>query len=143
MPFGRSAKNPAPVKEAGASTIEWGERNWEYYARDNNGIVHYLDKSAISYPSKYIIHVWRRRVFPEAAPGSRNVRSSHKEIIAYDEMDCKTEKYRSLESQGVNWDGTTTQIFRTPMPWTPTFDDTADDLVLQQYCKEAAKAAGP
>ena len=100
MPFGKSTKNPAPVKEAGVSKIEWGARNWEYYAKDNNGVTHYMDKSAISYPSKYIIHVWRRRVFPEAAPGSKSVRSSHKEIIAYDEMNCKTEKYRALESQG-------------------------------------------
>jgi hypothetical protein len=143
MPFGKSAKNPEPAKEAGVSKIEWGARNWEYYAEENNGVTYYLDKSTISYPSKNIIHVWRRRVFPEAAPGTRAVRSSHKELIGYDEMNCVTEKYRTLESQGVNWDGTTTAIFTRPTPWMTIYNDTADDRVRENYCKEAAKAGKP
>ena len=66
--------------------------------------------------------------------------SSHKEIITYDEMNCKDEKYRSLETQLVNWDGTTTDIFRRPTPWTTIYEETADDLILHDYCKEADKA---
>ena len=119
------------------------KRKWEKYGEDNNGVVHYIDKSAISYPSKNIIRVWRKRVFPEIVPGSKGMKSSHKEIVTYDEMDCKNETYRSLELQGVKWDGTLTEIFRKPTPWMPCFDNTADDRVLENYCKEAAKAPKP
>ena len=64
------------------------------------------------------------------------MRSSHKEIIAYDEMNCKTEKYRALESQGVNWDGTTTADIHKTDAVDATFDDTADDLVLQNIARK-------
>jgi hypothetical protein len=141
MPFQKSAKAPAPPKQEQASKVEWGERKWEEYGKDNSGITYYFDKSSITYPSKSIIHVWRRRVFPEAVPGAGYVRSSHKEIVGYDEMNCKTEAYRSLETQGVNWDDTTTRIFTRPTPWTPAFNDSADDRMLQNFCREAAKAA--
>jgi hypothetical protein len=140
MPFQKSAKKSEPPKQEQASKIEWGERKWEQYGKDNSGITYYFDKSAITYPKKHIIHVWRKRVFPEAVVGVSTVRSSHKEIVAYDEMNCKTENYRALESQGLNWDGTTTQIFTRPTPWTPAFNDTADDRMLLNFCKEAAKA---
>lgn len=141
VPFHKSDKKAEPRKQAEEVKAEWGERKWEQYGSDNNGTTHYLDKSSITYPSRYTIHIWRKRVFPEAVVGSGTVRSSHKEIIGYDEMNCKTEEYRSLESQGVNWDGTTTKVFTRPTPWTPVYDGTADDVILRDYCKEAAKAA--
>jgi hypothetical protein len=140
-PFKKSTQKPDQPKQGQVSKVEWGERKWEQYGKDNNGTTHYFDKSAITYPSKGIIHVWRKRTFPEAVPGSGNVKSSHKEIITYDEMNCKTEEYRALESQGINWDGTATRIFTRPTPWNPVFNDTADDTILRNYCKEAAKIA--
>lgn len=142
MPFGKTAKDSGPSTPTQTSKVEWGERKWEEYGRDGNGVVHYLDKSSISYPSKHIIHVWRKRVFPERIEGARKVKSSHKAIISYDEVNCTTEKYRALETQGINWDDTTTKIFTTPTPWTPVFENTADELLLQDYCKEAQKAPG-
>jgi hypothetical protein len=140
IPFLKSAKDKEPASQVVTSNIQWGERKWEVYGKDNNGTTHYLDKSSISYPAKSMIHVWRRRVFPQPTAGIREVRSSHKEIVALDEMDCKGEKYRSLESQGINWDGTPTVVWKKPTPWTPIYDDSADDRILRDYCKQAAGA---
>ncbi len=136
LPFVGSAKSKEPAKQAEVSHAEWGPRTWEMYAKDRNGITNYVDKIAITYPSKGVIHVWRRKVFPE----KEGIRSSHKEIITYDEVNCEAGKYRSLETQLVNWDGTTTDIFRKPTPWTTVFEATVDDLLLHDYCKTADKA---
>ncbi len=134
------AKGPETVKEAQGGTIEWRERTWEFYAKDNGGVSYYFDKGAVSFPSRNIIHVWRRKVFSAQTATARHTASNQKEIIAFEEFDCTQDRYRSLEVQGLNWDGTTTQIFRKPSPWTPIFPDMADDYFLDNYCGAAKKA---
>ena len=59
-------------------------------------------------------------MFSAQTATARHTASNQKEIIAFEEFDCTQDRYRSLEVQGLNWDGTTTQIFRKPSPWTPS-----------------------
>lgn len=109
------------------STIEWKEREWEVYAEER-GVTYYFEKESITYPRKNIVHVWRKREF-------RPKISSHKAITAFDEFDCRDEKYRSLQVQGVNWDDTTTPIYQRPAPWTPIDIDEPDYHFIVHYCK--------
>ncbi len=140
MHTSKPAKVPETDRQAQASTIEWGERKWELYQKDNGGVSYYLDKGAISFPSRNMIHLWRKRVFPGKEQMAGHIGSSHKEIIAFDEFDCRNDQYRSLELQAVNWDGTATEIFRRPSPWGPAYQGTADEYIMDNYCGEAKKA---
>jgi hypothetical protein len=115
---------------------EWKERKWEKYAEDQTGTIYFFEKESVSYPVKNIIHVWRKRI---VGPGARGL----KEITTYDEIDCRTEKFRTLELQGTNADGTTTDIFRRTSPWSLIFQESADEYFLNNFCKEAGKARDP
>ena len=136
----KAPKGPETAKEAQASTIAWGERTWELYEKDYGGVSYYLDKGAVSYPSRNMIHLWRKRVFPGKEQTAGHIASSHKEIVTFDEFDCRNNQYRSLELQGVNWDGTATEIFRRPSPWGPAYQGTAEEYVMDTFCGEAKKA---
>lgn len=133
------AKAPEAVKETNVSTIEWGERKWEFYVKDSGGVSYYFDKETITFPSKNVMHVWRKREFPLEKPGAGRTSSNMKEIVALDEFDCRDGRYRSLEVQGLKWDGTTTEIFRKPTPWGAIYDDTAEIYFLDNYCGQAQK----
>ena len=127
-----------PAKKETAAKIqpspeEWKERKWEQYAEDRAGTIYYFEKESISYPAKNIIHLWRKRVM---GPGGGGM----KEITSYDELDCRTEKFRTLELQAINPNGTTTEIFRRPSPWNTVYQQSADEYILNNFCKEAAKA---
>ncbi len=121
----KEARKPAVAEP---SSVEWKERQWENYAEDRGGVLFYFERESVTYPSKDIIHVWRKRVFPGRS-------SSQKEIVSLDEINCKTEKYRSLELQGVNWDDTTTVIYKRPTPWNTIYTDTADEYFLDNFCR--------
>jgi hypothetical protein len=136
----KPAKAPETVKEDRGSTIEWGERKWEFYQKDNGGVSYYFDKGSVTFPSKNVIHVWRRRVFPEGAADARHISSNMKEITAIDEFDCSAGRYRSLEVQGLKWDGSTTELFRRPSPWGIVYEGTAEDYFLDNYCDQAKKS---
>jgi hypothetical protein len=129
------AKN-APPAGVLPSPAEWKDRKWENYAQDKSGVTYFFEKQTILYPAKNIIHVWRKR---NLAAGARGL----KEITSYDEIDCKNERYRTLELQGINTDGTKTDIFRKPSPWSAIFLESADEYFLNNFCKEAATAAHP
>ena len=117
-------------------SAEWKERKWEKYTDDRAGTSYLFEKESISYPAKNIIHVWRKRIMGPGAGGL-------KEITTYDEIDCKTERFRTVELQGINADGTATNIFRRTSPWNPIFQESADEYFLNNFCKEAAKAGSP
>lgn len=120
-----SATNPAATEEAGK---EGRERKWENYASDSNGVDYYVEKEGITYPSKTLVHVWRRRTFP--------VHSPQKEIIAFDEIDCDEARYRSLKVEGVFWDGKT-KMFNVVSPWTRIYADSPDEVLYIDVCKAA------
>jgi hypothetical protein len=128
-------KNPGQATPTQASGLEWKERQWEQYEQDKGKTVYYFEKDSLSYPSPHIIHVWRKRTFPTRS-------SSHKEIVSFDEIDCKNDKYRSLEVQALNWDDTPTPIYRKPSPWTNIYQDTPDEYFLDNFCRRSAGPGG-
>jgi len=133
------AKAPETVKQNQGSTIEWGERKWEFYVKDNGGVSYYFDKGSVTFPSKNVVHVWRKREFPGEKADARHTASNMKEITSIDEFDCSEGRYRSLEVQGLKWDGTTTDLFRKPTPWGTVYEGTAEDYFLNNYCGQAKK----
>lgn len=135
-----SAKTPEAAEEAKGSAIEWGERNWEFYAKDNGGVSYYFDKGSITSPSKNVVHVWRKREFPQEKPSGARTSSNMKEITALDEFDCREAQHRSLEVQGLRWDGTTTEVFRRPTPWAPIYEGSPEDYFLNNYCGQEKKS---
>jgi hypothetical protein len=137
----KSSKNDEPKKAKAESPtppspVEWKERKWENYGEERSGTTYYFERESISYPARNIIRVWKKRTLAGSA-------RSLKEITSYDEMDCKTEKYRTLELQGVNADDTKTEIFRKPGPWNTVYQDSADEYFLRKFCREAAQAGSP
>ena len=100
-----SATSSGAAEEAGK---EGRERKWENYASDSNGVDYYVERETITYPSKTLVRAWRRRTFP--------IHSPQKEIISFDEIDCNEARYRSLEVEGVYWDGKT-KTFKVVSPW--------------------------
>ena len=133
------AKAPETVKQSQGSTFEWGERKWELYEKDNGGVSYYFDKGSVTFPSKNVVHVWRKREFPGQTAGALRTSSNMKEITSIDEFDCSEGRYRSLEVLGLKWDGTTTELFRKPTPWGTIFQGTAEDYFLDNYCGQAKK----
>jgi hypothetical protein len=130
LPSKKPAKQNQPEASAAASsTVEWKDRRWESYA-DERGVQYYFEKESISYPKKDTMLVWRKRIFPGKM-------SSHKEIVSLDEFDCREEKVRSLQVQGLNWDDTTTPIYQRPTPWAIVYTNTADDYFVLNYCRRA------
>ena len=124
---------PAKVSEtssgsAGEAGKEGRERKWENYASDANGVDYYVDRETIAYLSKTIVHAWRKRTFL--------VKSPQKEIISFDEIDCNEARYRTLEVEGVYWDGRT-KTFKAVSPWVRIFADSPDEVLYLDVCKAA------
>jgi len=124
---------PAKVSEtssgsAGEAGKEGRERKWENYASDANGVDYYVDRETIAYLSKTIVHAWRKRTFL--------VKSPQKEIISFDEIDCGEARYRTLEVEGVYWDGRT-KTFKAVSPWVRIFADSPDEVLYLDVCKAA------
>jgi hypothetical protein len=125
-------KGPAPVAVKPVSQIEWKERKWEQYGEDNAGVIYFFDRESITFPGKGVIHVWRKRQLSGSA-------KSLKEITSFDEIDCRADKFRTLELQGLNPDGTTTEIYKKPSVWTNIFQESADDFFIIKFCGDALK----
>ena len=124
---------PAKVSEtrsgsAGEAGKEGRERKWENYASDANGVDYYVERETIAYLSKTIVHAWRKRTFL--------VKSPQKEIISFDEIDCGEARYRTLEVEGVYWDGRT-KTFKAVSPWVRIFADSPDEVLYLDVCKAA------
>ena len=108
------------------------ERKWEIYASDRHMVDYYVDKESVTFPSRTLVRAWRKRVFPPKSP--------QKEILTLDEVDCNNARYRTLETQGVYWNGTTT-AFKVISQWTTVYEGTPDEAFFLDRCKEARHAA--
>lgn len=129
---GKAAKDAQQFKQAQQAKAEpIPDKKWESYGNDGRGVEYFYQKESISFPTKSMVRVWRKRTFRQSA--------ELKEIIALDEIDCKNEKYRSVQSQGVRQDGSTTEMYVTPSPWYTIYDESADDFFLNTSCKEINK----
>jgi hypothetical protein len=128
------AKQVQPQVSAAPQPIEWKDRKWESYAEERD-VTYYFEKESISYPAKDLVHVWRKRIF--------SAKSSHKVITSLDEIDCRNERFRSLEVQGLSWDDTTTPVYKRPTPWVPIYTDTPDDYFLIHYCRQGETSSTP
>jgi hypothetical protein len=126
---GKAAKKSERTVAPEPSNIEWKERKWESYAEDKGGVQYLFERESLDHTTKDLIYVWRKRIFAGKS-------SSQKEITSFDEIDCRTQKYRSLELQGVNWDDTTTIIYKRPTPWNTIFGDTPDEYFLDNFCRK-------
>ncbi len=107
------------------------ERKWEEYARVKMGIRHMYEKDTITYPSRGVFKVWRKRVLPE--------RMMDKEIISLDEIDCIKEKHRSLFIQVIRKNGTVDTFKKPVEEWSSAYPETAEESLMDRYCKEANK----
>lgn len=107
------------------------ERKWELYASDRHMVDYYVDKQSVTFPSKSLVRAWRKRAFPQ--------KSAQKEIITFDEVDCNNARYRTLETQGVYWNGTS-KTFKVVSQWNTIYEGTPDEVFLLDRCKEARQA---
>jgi hypothetical protein len=103
------------------------ERKWTSYARDRDtGVEYFYDMEALLKPSKDLIQMWRKRVFPAGA--------AQKEIVTFDEIDCRKGRYRSLELSVTYRDGTA-QRFDKVAPWADVYANTAEEYLMDEHCK--------
>ncbi len=107
-----------------------GPDKWENYWKDRHDVTHFYDKDHVEYPSKGMIKVYRKRVFPEG--------SAQKEIVSLDEVNCKTLKYRSLELTVAGFDGKS-ETTSVVSPWTLIWGNTPDEWISDTLCPEANK----
>ena len=109
------------------ATAQEAHRAWTKYATDNREVEYYFDKDAVLRPDTDILHIWRKRVFPQRSP--------LKEIVALDEFNCRLQRYRALELHVTGQDGNT-QVSRKVGPWTPIWADSPDEYFLDETCKK-------
>jgi hypothetical protein len=127
------AKVVQPTASPSAGTVEWKDRTWENQFEDR-GVVYYVEKQSVSNPKPNTVQVWRKRTFPNA-----NM-SSHKEIVSLDEIDCRKEKFRTLQLQALGWDDVATPIYKRPTPWATIYGGTAEDSLILDYCIRSGTA---
>jgi hypothetical protein len=108
------------------------ERKWEEHGRVRIGIVYYYEKDSITYPSRGMIRVWRKRVLPD--------RMADKEIISLDEVDCQKEKFRSVFVQVLRKNDTIDTFKKPSEDWAQVFADSPEEYFMDHFCKEANKA---
>jgi hypothetical protein len=113
------------------ATAQEADRTWTKYATDNNEVEYYFDKDTVARPDKDILHVWRRRVFPQRSPLN--------EIVALDEFNCRLQQYRALELHVTGRDGST-KITRKVGPWTTIWVGSPEEYFLDGVCKERPAA---
>jgi hypothetical protein len=122
---------PPETEEAPVLPGQPRERRWVVYGMSSAGVSLLVDKGSVTPMSNGILQFWRRRTFPE--------RSYQKEIISLEEVDCRRNKYRTLEVQGVYWDGRH-EGSKAATSWTRFYDDTTEDRLFLDTCKEAGLA---
>ena len=105
------------------------ERRWEVYGMSGTGTNLLIDKGSVSVMPNGVLQFWRKRTFTE--------RSYQKEIISREEVDCRRKRYRSLEVEGIYWDGRH-EVSKTATPWIKFYDDTTEDMLFLDTCKENA-----
>ena len=110
-----------------SSAAEQTERKWFSYGRDRNtGVEYFYEKETLTKPSKNLIQMWRRRVFPSGA--------AQKEIVTFDEIDCVEVRYRSLELSVTYTDGSTKR-FEKVAPWAKVYANSVEEYLMDEHCK--------
>jgi hypothetical protein len=102
-------------------------RRWEVYGMSATGVNLLIDKGSITRTGN-LLQFWRRRTFTEG--------SYQKEIISREEVDCRRKKYRTLEIEGIYWDGRHDKS-KTATSWVNFYDNTTEDLLFSDTCKDS------
>ncbi len=115
----------------GYASAQEPERKWTDYRKDTMDVEYYYDQEAILRPSKNVIQVWRKRVFPPS--------QHQKEIVTLDEINCRSQQYRTLELRVIRWDGTI-QTSSKPAGWQKIWAGSPEEYFLDEVCKEKPKS---
>jgi hypothetical protein len=119
---GGSAPQTARPEE---SVTDATGRKWTLYFSNDDGVRWYLDEAALQ-PSRSIVQMWRKRVFPRWA--------LQKEIVTLDELSCRENRYRTRELRVTRWDGTS-QTSDKVTPWANVYSSSPEQYLIQGYCK--------
>ncbi len=103
---------------------------WTKYYVDRMGVDYFYDKDHVEYPSKGLIKVIRKRIFPKG--------SQQKEIISIDEMNCGTLKHRSLGLTTVAFDGDS-KTTNLNSEWAYVWGNTPEEWITDKLCPETKK----
>ncbi len=114
----------------GYASAQEPERKWTNYRKDTMDVEYYYDQEAVLRPSKNVIQVWRKRVFP--------TREHQKEIVTFDEINCRLQQYRTLELRVIRWDDTI-QTSSKPTPWQKIWAGSSEEYLLDEVCMEKPK----
>jgi hypothetical protein len=109
-----------------SSAGEEPERKWTSYMRGRDGTEYFYDKDALIKTPQRTFQVWRKRVF---APGS-----AQKEIVTFDQIDCREAEYRSLQLSVTYWDGRV-KTFDKQGPWAHVYSNSPEEYLLEEHCK--------
>jgi hypothetical protein len=111
-----------------SGAAEEPERKWTSYMKDRGANVEYLyDKEELTKPSKNLMQVWRKRVFPAGA--------TQKEIVTLDEIDCHQARYRALRLRVTYWDGTV-KAWDKVNPWAKVYANSPEEYLMDEHCQE-------
>jgi len=108
-----------PVKDATG-------RTWTRYFANDDGLEWFLDEGPPLQPSRDVVQMWRKRVFPSWA--------FQKEIVTLDDLDCREARYRTRELRVTYWDGKT-QTSDKVTPWANVFSSSPEEYLMNEYCK--------
>ncbi len=107
------------------------ERRWEVVGMSASGVSLLFDRRSITRGSDGTLQFWRRRTFSDG--------SYQKEIISREEVDCRKSRYRTMETEGIYWDGRH-ETSKTPTSWSRFYDDTTEDRLFMDTCGGIAPA---
>jgi hypothetical protein len=108
-----------PVKDATG-------RTWTRYFANDDGLEWFLDEGAPLQPSRDVVQMWRKRLFPSWA--------FQKEIVTLDDLDCREARYRTHELRVTYWDGKT-QTSEKVTPWANVLSSGPEEYLMNEYCK--------
>ena len=114
-----AARPEQPVKDATG-------RTWTRYFANDDGLEWFLDEGPPLQPSRDVVQMWRKRVFPSWA--------FQKEIVTLDDLDCRGARYRTCELRVTYWDGKT-QTSDKVTPWANVFSISPEEYLMDEYCK--------
>jgi hypothetical protein len=86
---------------------------------------YFYDKETLTHPTPTTVNVWRQRIFPKAA--------QQQEIINLDDINCSTQKVRTLETIVKYRDGRV-ESFKKTTEWYSIYAGTAEEYFLINHC---------
>ena len=122
----RAGGRESPPKTASPEEPVRGEggRAWTRYFRNEDGVEWFLDGGTFK-RTRDGIELWRRRTFPRWA--------FQKEIVTLDDLNCREERYRTLELRVTGWDGSSRTSDRMT-PWANVYSSSPEHYLMQEYC---------